>query len=231
MESDKSKKGKSSRDNREGKKRDKNDDMDWEDNAEGLGRLLYPGEGETEEGDLDLDLDEKGLLGEEGDDNSSEEEGGEDTDGDGKKREREANDAQSFLLQRKAEAEKDLNSYLDRLDFNRLEYEAVRRFNLDSLKTVRADGLDQLQRSTGSFVNTMDGRLMKTGVSTSLADKKTTTFSFHPATLECVGCNINHSGRIWRQRGQTDAQEPTAVAILLTDQSYPPVLPTPGDKS
>jgi hypothetical protein len=79
----------------------------------------------------------------------------------------------------KAEAEAAFNKYVDGLDVNRLEYEAVRRLKNDNVKVLRADGLEGRARNVGSFVNTLDGRIYKTGLSTSLADKVNGTLSFN----------------------------------------------------
>jgi hypothetical protein len=83
----------------------------------------------------------------------------------------------------------------------------------------------------GSFVNTMGGRFYKTSLTSSLADKKTTTYSFKPVSLECVGCEVNHAQRICRPRGSTEMAVPTVEAFILTDQSFPPILLTTGDLS
>jgi hypothetical protein len=86
------------------------------------------------------------------------------------------------------EADQRFNSFMDKLQVNQLEYDAIRRTHSEELKLKRADGLENVVRSVGSFVNTMDGRILTTGVSTSLQDKKTTTTSFNPISMECYGC-------------------------------------------
>jgi hypothetical protein len=175
--------------------------MDWEDNLEGVEKLLYPGdESEDDEDSEAEDEEEEMLLSDDG-----------------------------GLLGEADNVELALNDFIDVLDMNRLEYEAVRRSKLDSMKTIRADGMESVNRSAGSFVNTLDGRLYKTGIVTSLAEKATCTTSFNVETMECYGCNIDHARGIWRSKG--DTRELSAEAFLLTDQSYPPLLPTQGEMS
>jgi hypothetical protein len=64
----------------------------------------------------------------------------------------------------------------------------------------RADRLEPVGRGVGSFVNTMDGRLFFTGMTTSLADKKNVTTSFNPVSMECYGCEVNHDGKMWKNQ-------------------------------
>jgi hypothetical protein len=78
-------------------------------------------------------------------------------------------------------------------------------------------------------VNTLDGRIYKTGLTTSLADMVNGTLSFNADTMECAGCSSNHAAHIWRNKGES--KELTAEAFLLTNQSYPPVMPTNGELS
>jgi hypothetical protein len=201
--------------------------MDWEYNLEGADKLLYPGDDdyddEGEESDEEMKEDLLSDMDQAGDKSEDEE----------VESRAEENSisvkAAAYLAKMKAKAETALNNYVDGLDMNRLEYEAVRRFKNDSAKILRTDGLEPQQRSVGSFVNTMDGRLYKTGISTSLAEKKTSSLSFNSETMECMGCVNNHSAKIWRNRGES--ADLTAEAFLLTDQSYPPVLPSTSEQS
>jgi hypothetical protein len=221
------------------KRRDEEELMDWEDNLVGAEKLLF-GDEDTEDGtDTDVSMDEEQLLdgdvGEQSDrqsESGGNEEGKENLEEETRKAEEEKRrHMEEYLEQKRAEAEAALNIFIDGLDMNRLEYEAVRRWNIDNMKVIKSDGLDPASRSVGSFVNTMDERLYVTGIRTSLADKKTTTLSFDPESRRCHGCSHNHAEKMWRTRGSTDEGEPTAEAILLTDQSYPPLVPSHTEQS
>jgi hypothetical protein len=108
---------------------------------------------------------------------------------------------------------------------NRIKYDAVRRVNLDAAKVHRSDGLAGSSRGAGSFVNTRDARLLITSISSNLGEKKTVTYSFDPSAMACKGCTVNHATTNWKIKGREDDPAPTGEAFLLTDQSYPPVLP------
>jgi hypothetical protein len=105
----------------------------------------------------------------------------------------------------------------------------VRRINLEKMKIHRADGLAAPPRSVGSFVNTMDGRMYRTGMTTCLGEKKTTTFSVNISTMMCVGCPTNHAETMWKARGGEGTVE--AAAFLLTDQAYSPILPAASEQN
>jgi hypothetical protein len=224
-------KSKEKRKERRGRRREKlrerEEEMDWEVNLVGVDKLLYPGEESSSGGEYE---DEE-LLN----DSQMEEE---DEEAEVRKKQMEDEIArrmriqartEAFIERKRVEAEQRFNSFMDKLQVNKLEYEVIRRTHAEELKLKRADGLENAVRSVGSFVNSMDGRILTTGVSTSLQDKKSTTTSFNPISLECYGCAENHAGKMWRSKG--DSGELTAEAILLTDQSYPPAFPTGGKQS
>jgi hypothetical protein len=116
--------------------------------------------------------------------------------------------------------------YLDMLNVNLLEYDAVSRAGRESLRVVRADGGQVTIPDVGSFINTADGRLVKASFSSSLPEKKNLSTSFNPLTLECHGCNIHHAHQMWRPKASKEVKKLQGEAFLLPDQAYPPLFPT-----
>jgi hypothetical protein len=177
-------------------------------------------------------IDEKKLLGDEQSSVDSQASSAEDSeDEEAPVVDEEEMRAAKLMKARKEEAERNFNAYMSSLDINSLEYEAVRRQNTSRARATRSDGSEDGTRSTGSFCNTMDGRLRLTGVTTSLVDRKNTTYSFNSSTMVCYGCTKNHASRLWRTKGKSDEQEPTPEAIVLADQSFPPIIPSSSDSS
>jgi hypothetical protein len=119
---------------------------------------------------------------------------------------------------------------MDSLCINRLEYDAVRRANLDAAKVHRADGMAESSRGAGSFVNSLDNRLLITSLTSNMGAKKTVSYSFDPVPLVCKGCTVNHARNVWKIKGREDDPAPSGEAFMLTDQSYPPVLPCSGEQ-
>jgi hypothetical protein len=206
---------------REEERAETENEMDWEDNLTGVDKLLYPDEGETDE----EMVDEEGLLSDssEYEDRSDSEVRRKEEEDEIAKRMRTQARAEAYLERKRAEAEARFNSYMENLAVNKLEYDAVRRIHAEELKTIRTDGLEPPGRGVGSFVNSMDGRLYITGMSTSLADKKNVTTSFNPVSLSCYGCEVNHAANMWKS--EKEVKDLTAEAFCLTDQAYPPVFP------
>jgi hypothetical protein len=108
--------------------------------------------------------------------------------------------------------------YLDMLNVNLLEYDAVSRAGRESLRAVRADGGQVTIPGVGSFINTADGRLVKASLSSSIPEKKNLSTSFNPLTLECHGCNIHHALQMWRPKASTEVEKLQGEAFLLTVQ-------------
>jgi hypothetical protein len=122
--------------------------------------------------------------------------------------------------------EEEARIFYEKLPVNVLEYEAVNRSGRESLRGMRADGGQIITPDLGSFVSTADGRLLTVGFKSSLPDKKNITTSFDPIKMECYGCPIHHAEKMWKPKGSREAESLQGEAFLLTDQSYPPVLPT-----
>jgi hypothetical protein len=122
--------------------------------------------------------------------------------------------------------EEEARIFYEKLPVNVLEYEAVNRSGRESLRGMRADGGQIITPDLGSFVSTADGRLLTVGFRSSLPDKKNVTTSFDPIKMECYGCPIHHAEKMWKPKGSSEASSLQGEAFLLTDQSYPPVLPT-----
>jgi hypothetical protein len=49
------------------------------------------------------------------------------------------------------------------------------------------------------------------------------TMSFNPVAMVCHGCETNHAGNMWKNKGEE--KDLTVEAFLLTDQAYPPAFP------
>jgi hypothetical protein len=169
---EKKKKKKEKKKNRTRDTRLEEEEMDWEENLVGVDKLLYP---DLEEGDSNLE-DSESLL-----DESMEDEGvnieeearmRREEEEELAKRMRAQARAEEYIERKKREAESRFKRFMESLSMNQLEYEAVRRANSEQLKVVRADGNVAVQRGTGSLVNSMDGRLRYTNMSTSLNEKK-----------------------------------------------------------
>jgi hypothetical protein len=113
-----------------------------------------------------------------------------------------------------------------RINWDWLEYEAVQKKNLELMSAWNCDtGENTEAPKLGSFINTMDGRVMKTGIRTSLNQKRIATASFHVPTWKCIGCTGHEGSKFWRDKRDKDNHK---EVIVLADQAYPPILPCHG---
>jgi hypothetical protein len=78
----------------------------------------------------------------------------------------------------------------------------------------------------GTLLSNGDGRMLKVQVEVNLGQRRTTTASFDSVSLKCL-CKATHSGvGLANLRGGGGGGE--RVAILLSDQAYPPTWPASG---
>jgi uncharacterized membrane protein YgcG len=80
---------------------------------------------------------------------------------------------------------------------------------------------------TGSFLSNGDGRNLLAHMEVNLGQRRVTSYSFNPNTFMCK-CQGEHSSRIIA--GGRGGPKTQREAIILADQSYPPVLLSSTDK-
>ena len=118
---------------------------------------------------------------------------------------------------------------------HRLTYEAVRVANIKSLAAPYLQSgepvIDRNLMSDGDFFSTADGRVLRMHMESNLPRKTNTAYSFNPWRMTCGNCPgaANHSvlGAATGNRDITAGRE----AILLSDYSYPPVLPSSSSQN
>jgi hypothetical protein len=120
--------------------------------------------------------------------------------------------------------------FMQKLKNNSQEYEAVLKQNVEALRPMRPEGGKERAPNLGSFTSEQDGRLIITGVRSSLPQKKNVSNSFNISTLECYGCEGHKEQNMWKRKGTSGRQLQHGEVILLTDQSYPPMIPTKSEK-
>jgi hypothetical protein len=113
-----------------------------------------------------------------------------------------------------------------KLSISRLEYEAILRVNRESLAPMQPDGTRGPAPNLGSFTSTQDMRQVTAGMRLNLQMKKTALTSFNINTQRCFGCSGHDEQVIWRKKGASTPLQ--REVLVLTDQSYPAVLPTGG---
>jgi hypothetical protein len=206
--------------------------MEWEDNMSGMEHLFGNAEEEGEE----EEEEEQYILDSDGEDENEKEEDAEDevevieilkNEQDGKKNEQKSitERAREYVKEREKAAEERRKVFVEKLKINKLEYKAIQRSNIGTMKPLNAMGERGEAPKTGSFPSQIDERLLITKVSCCMEMKKTVTTSFDINTLECQGCVAHDNQPPWRKKG-AGGPKPRREAFILSDQSYPPMLPT-----
>ena len=91
--------------------------------------------------------------------------------------------------------------------------------------------LDRSLMTDGDFFSIADGGVLRMHMESNLPRKTNTAYSFNPWRMTCGNClgAVNHSvlGSAMDQLDNTAGRE----AILLSDYSYPPVLPSSSSQN
>jgi hypothetical protein len=114
-----------------------------------------------------------------------------------------------------------------KLQSKMLAYDAVLEARRGEMSTPHLLGGSAVAApELGTMLSTGDGRMMKVHLEVNLGQRRTTTASFDGVSLRCL-CNATHSGvGLGRLRAGGGGGE--RVAILLSDQAYPPAWPASG---
>jgi hypothetical protein len=166
-------------------------------------------------GQMDVDYPEPGL-----------EEGGEhNTDSDA---EPASARVKAYLEEAKKKRQKKLEELKNSVQCDWLEYEAIQKKNREEMAAWDCDTGDLVEApDIGSFISTIDGRIAYTGIRTSINQRRIVTTSFDINTWKCVACSGHEGPSIWTDRkDRNDHKE----VIILSDQSYPPLLPVHGEQ-
>ena len=141
--------------------------------------------------------------------------------------------AKAYVKKRKEEQIQLLKKSLgDKL----LSYEAVnaanrRKLTVPYLLSGAAAGEDVYDQEEGDFFNTGDGRAGLMFMSTNLQRKHNVSYSFIPQRKVCTLCPAATDHPVLGTPRGGNAKSPGREVILLTDQSYPPLLPSSSDKN
>ena len=128
-----------------------------------------------------------------------------------------ADRAKLFLAKKKAEAIEQMRSLLtDRIS----TYDAIKNHNLRAMAVPNLiGGLNCNSVPVGDFISSCDGRLAKTKVIADFGEKTNTSYSFNSSTMSCISCSIKHQLLGGRR-----------TVFILTDQAFPPALPSSTEK-
>ena len=140
--------------------------------------------------------------------------------------------AKAYIKKRKEGAIEELKKSMGS---HRLTYEAVRAANIKSLAAPYLQSgepvIDRSLMTDGDFFSTADGVVLRMHMESNLPRKTNTAYSFNPWRMTCGNClgAVNHSvlGSAMDQLDNTAGRE----AILLSDYSYPPVLPSSSSQN
>jgi hypothetical protein len=136
------------------------------------------------------------------------------------------NKSVAYIAERKRIIAEKGAEFKRRINCDWLEYEAVQKKNLEMMTAWNCDTGEVTEGpQIGSFTNTMDGRVVKTGIRTSLNQKRIATASFKVPTWKCIGCTGHEGSKFWREKRDKDDHK---EVFILADQSYLPILPCHG---
>ena len=134
----------------------------------------------------------------------------------------------------KKQKEKQIEELKKKLGVDLLTYEAVKAANHRRLSApyLQSGGTvaDHSSQQEGDFFSNADGRVIRMYMESNLPRKTNTAFSFNPWKKICNNCSgaFNHPvmGVPIGDRSATTGRE----VIILSDCSYPPMLPSSSDK-
>ena len=140
--------------------------------------------------------------------------------------------AKAYIQKKKAEKIAEIkNSFKDKL----LAYEAVnaanrRRLSTPYLQSGGAAG-DDIPPEEDDFTSLGDGRAASMFISCNLQLKHNISYSFNPTRKVCTFCPAARDHSVLGAPRGSSSNPPGREAIVLSDQAYPPILPSNSERA
>ena len=140
--------------------------------------------------------------------------------------------AEAYIQKKKAEKIAEIkNSFKDKL----LAYEAVnaanrRRLSTPYLQSGGAAG-DDIPQEEDDFTSLGDGRAARMFISCNLLLKQNISYSFNPTRKVCTFCPVARDHSVLGDPRGSSSNPPGREAIILSDQSFPLILPSNSERA
>ena len=136
--------------------------------------------------------------------------------------------AKEYIKRKKAEQIRELKS---KHESKLLSYEALNasiRKRISAPYLQSGDGIEVEDNllADGDFFSTADSRTSLMTLDSCLERKANTSFSFDPWRKVCISCHEAGTHSVLGKDKSNWKHEPVREAIILCDQSYPPILPS-----